>query len=55
MEGLVGSVSGERIIREQMEGDQEIAESIGIRLAEDLLSRGAKEILDSVYGRDPSQ
>ncbi len=52
MEGLVGSVSGERIIREQMEGDQDVAESIGIRLAENLLSRGAKEILDSVYGRD---
>ncbi|NOY39466.1 MAG: hydroxymethylbilane synthase [Nitrospirae bacterium] len=55
MEGLVGSISGERIIREQMEGDQDIAESIGIRLAEDLLSRGAKEILDSVYGRDPAR
>ncbi|VAX34063.1 Porphobilinogen deaminase [hydrothermal vent metagenome] len=52
MDGLVGSVSGEKIIREQMEGDQDIAESIGIRLAEELLSRGAKEILDSVYGRD---
>lgn len=52
MEGLVGSVSGEKIIREQMEGDQDTAESIGISLAEDLLSRGAKEILDSVYGRD---
>jgi hydroxymethylbilane synthase len=51
MEGLVGSVSGEKIIREQMEGDQDTAESIGISLAEDLLSRGAKEILDSVYGR----
>ncbi|MEC4684717.1 MAG: hydroxymethylbilane synthase [Nitrospirota bacterium] len=55
MEGLVGSVSGERIIREQMKGKQDIAESIGIRLAEDLLSRGAKEILDSVYGRDPAR
>jgi len=54
MEGLVGSVYGERIIRERMEGDQDVAESIGIRLAENLLSRGAKEILDSVYGRDPA-
>jgi len=54
MEGLVGSVSGEKIIRERMEGDQDVAESIGIRLAENLLSRGAKEILDSVYGRDPA-
>ncbi len=52
MEGLVGSISGERIIREQMEGDQDTVEAIGIRLAENLLSRGAKEILDSVYGRD---
>ena len=52
MEGLVGSVSGEKIIRGQMEGEQDTAESIGISLAEDLLSRGAKEILDSVYGRD---
>ncbi len=55
MDGLVGSVSGERIIREQVEGNQDIAESMGIRLAENLLSRGAREILDGVYGRDPAR
>ncbi|MBI4684253.1 MAG: hydroxymethylbilane synthase [Nitrospirae bacterium] len=52
MDGLVGSVSGDRIIRGNIEGNYHDAEALGIRLAEDLLSRGAKEILDEVYGRN---
>ncbi len=52
MNGLVGSVGGDRIIRGRAEGGREDAEALGIRLAEDLLSRGAKEILDEVYGKD---
>jgi hydroxymethylbilane synthase len=51
MDGLVGSVNGDRIIRAHIEGDQAAAESLGIALAEDVLSKGAKEILDVVYGR----
>ncbi len=51
MDGLVGSITGDRIIRAQAEGDKENAEALGIRLAEDILSRGGKEILDEVYGR----
>lgn len=51
MDGLVGSITGDRIIRGHIEGSREYAESLGIRLAEDILSRGAKEILDEVYGR----
>lgn len=51
MDGLVGSVSGDRIVRGRIEGTPNDAENIGIKLAEDLLSRGAKEILDEVYGR----
>jgi hydroxymethylbilane synthase len=51
MDGLVGSVSGDRIIRGHMQGSAANAESLGIILAEDILSRGAKEILDEVYGR----
>ena len=49
LDGLVGSVSGDRIIKGHREGKPEDAETIGIALAEDLLSRGAKEILDEVY------
>ncbi|MCL4536199.1 MAG: hydroxymethylbilane synthase [Nitrospirae bacterium] len=51
MDGLVGSVSGDRIIKGRIEGTPNDAENLGIRLAEELLSRGAKEILDEVYGR----
>lgn len=51
MDGLVGSISGDRIIRGHIDGDPEKAESLGIALAEEILSKGAKEILAVVYGR----
>lgn len=52
IDGLVGSVSGDRIIKSHIEGSPKDAESLGLKLAEDLLSRGAKEILDEVYGKN---
>lgn len=52
MDGLVGSISGDRIIKGHIEGNIEDAKNLGINLAEDLLSKGAKEILDEVYGRN---
>ncbi|MBA4349468.1 MAG: hydroxymethylbilane synthase [Thermodesulfovibrio sp.] len=51
MDGLVGSISGDKIIKSHIEGEQEDAESLGIKLAEKILSMGAKQILDEVYGR----
>ena len=51
MDGLVGSISGDRIIKGHIEGSTEQAESLGLTLADDILSRGAREILDEVYGR----
>lgn len=51
MDGLVSSVSGDKIIRGHIEGDPEKAEAIGIQLAEYLLSNGARQILDEVYCR----
>jgi len=54
MDGLVGSISGERVIKGHIEGNPENGESLGITLAEDILSRGALEILNEVYGRDLS-
>jgi hydroxymethylbilane synthase len=48
--GLVGSLNGETLIKDRMEGKPEDAESIGTRLAEELLSRGADKILAEVYG-----
>jgi len=49
MDGLVGSITGNRIIKGHIEGTPEISEVLGIKLAEDLLARGAKEILSEVY------
>jgi hydroxymethylbilane synthase len=51
MEGLVGNLAGDIIIKEHMDGLPADADSIGLALAERLLSRGAKKILDEVYGR----
>ncbi len=50
LDGLVGSVSGDRIIRERAEEKEERPEVLGTALAERLLSQGAGEILAEVYG-----
>jgi len=50
--GLVGSVSGDRIIRDSVEVAVKDGEKAGVELAETLLSRGAAEILKEVYGKD---
>jgi len=51
VEGLVGTIDGRRLIRHGIAGPIEEAESLGIKLAEILLEKGAKEILDEVYQR----
>jgi hydroxymethylbilane synthase len=53
LEGLVGSVSGEVILKSRREGPSGEAASIGVALAEELLGRGAAEILAEVYGGEP--
>lgn len=50
--GLVGSVSGDRIIKETVSCPVSDGEKAGIELAETLLSRGADAILKEVYGKD---
>lgn len=52
IDGLVGSVTGDRIVKSHLEGDPANADALGLQLAEDLLAMGAKEILDEVYGRN---
>lgn len=47
--GLVGSVDGKTLIKDNIQGKPEDAENLGTALAERLLSKGAKEILDEVY------
>ena len=50
--GLVADLEGKTVIRESLEGPPEDAERIGTELADMLLSKGAKEILDKLYRTD---
>ncbi len=51
IDGLVGSISGDRMIKDSIEGKPDDAELLGTRLAECLISKGAGEILAEVYNR----
>ncbi|MCX8069748.1 MAG: hydroxymethylbilane synthase [Thermodesulfovibrionales bacterium] len=51
LKGLIGSVSGDRVIRGYIYGAPSDAINLGTRLAEDLLNQGANEILKEVYKR----
>lgn len=50
MRGLVGRPDGSEMLSAEVNGTAEQAESLGIQLAEELLSQGAKKILADVYG-----
>lgn len=52
--GLIASLDGKTILREQLSGMAADAEKIGITLAETLLGRGGKAILDEVYTNEIS-
>ncbi|MCI5157773.1 MAG: hydroxymethylbilane synthase [Candidatus Electrothrix sp. AUS1_2] len=47
--GLIASLDGKTILKEQLSGPADDAEKIGVTLAETLLDRGGKVILDEVY------
>ena len=49
LRGLVGSLDGRKLIKGMMEGEAGKALELGMALAENLLSRGADEILREIY------
>ncbi len=53
MRALVASLDGERIIRGERSGPAAEARQLGVSLAEELLSRGAAEILRECEGKAP--
>jgi hydroxymethylbilane synthase len=53
MDGLVGSVEGDLIVRAHREAAPEEAEQLGLSIAEELLGKGADRILAEVYGQSP--
>ena len=50
LRGLVGSEDGQNIVRTEIKGHVDDAETLGIQAAENLLAKGAGEILAEVYG-----
>lgn len=50
--GLIAAVDGRLILRESTSGPAEQAEALGTSLAETLLAKGGKAILDAVYCAD---
>jgi hydroxymethylbilane synthase len=49
LRGLVGSVDGKTIIRDEIRGPRDDAGALGVTLAERLLEAGAGEILRELY------
>ena len=52
LRGLVGRPDGSEIVRGDISGKPDDAEELGRVLADDLLSRGAREILQEIYAND---
>ncbi|MCH1921445.1 hydroxymethylbilane synthase [Shewanella sp. A3A] len=50
LRGLVGNPDGSEVIRGEISGKVSEAEALGIALADELLGKGAKAILQAVYG-----
>jgi hydroxymethylbilane synthase len=50
LRGLVGRPDGTQVLKAEIHGSAEEAESLGIEVAETLLSKGADKILAQVYG-----
>ncbi len=50
LDGLVASVDGKTVIRDQIQGTRQQAHLLGVQLAERLLARGGDRILQDIYG-----
>ena len=52
LKGFVGDLDGRKLVKGGIEGEMEKAQELGMALADDLLSRGADEILRELYGKE---
>ena len=52
LRALVGAPDGSILVRGERRGKPEDAEAMGVSLAEELLDKGAREILAAVYDGD---
>jgi hydroxymethylbilane synthase len=49
LRGIVGSIDGKKMICDEVEGPCDSGEELGIQMAEHILARGGRAILDEVY------
>ncbi len=52
MIGFISDLEGKNFIKGEIQGDINSAENLGKKLAEELLDRGGKEILEEIYKRE---
>jgi len=55
LRGLVGAIDGSEMIESEITGPVEEGEALGHKLAQELLSRGAAEILQQVYSENNAE
>lgn len=55
LQALVGEPDGSEIIHGDISGHRNDGEQLGIKLADDLLSRGAKEILEKLFNNETDE
>jgi hydroxymethylbilane synthase len=46
--GLVADLTGERVIKKTLNGNLELAEKIALEVSEQMIAKGATEILDEI-------
>jgi hydroxymethylbilane synthase len=51
LEALISDLEGKKVLQDRLTGPPEEAAGMGLRLAEMLLDRGGREILQSIYGK----
>ena len=55
LRGLVGEVDGSRILRSEISGHKNQAEALGIKLADEVLDAGGREILARLYAAEANK
>jgi len=55
LRGLVGEVDGSRILRSEISGHKNQAEALGIKLADEFLDAGGREILARLYAAEANK
>lgn len=54
LDALVANLDGSTVVRDDIVGPPEAAEELGVIVAQKLLHAGAQEILDEIYGTQPT-